>query len=36
MAGGFKNFIKALNQPIGGSTNGNDKKSVAKREKIYN
>lgn len=33
MAGGFKKFIDALNQPIGGSTNGNDKKSVAKREK---
>jgi len=33
MAGGFKKFIDALNQPIGGSTNGNDKRSIAKREK---
>jgi len=33
MAGTFKKIIDALNQPIGGSTNGNDKKSIAKREK---
>ena len=31
--GTFQKIIKALNQPIGGSTNGTDKKSVAKREK---
>lgn len=33
MAGGFKKIITALNQPIGGSNDGNDKKSIAKREK---
>ena len=33
MAGGFKKIIDALNQPIGGKTDGNDKKSIAKREK---
>ena len=33
MAGGFKKFIDALNQPIGGKNDGNDKKSIAKREK---
>lgn len=33
MAGGFKKFIDALNQPIGGKSDGNDKKSIAKREK---
>lgn len=33
MAGGLKKFIDALNQPIGGSTTGNDKRSIAKREK---
>ena len=33
MAGGFKKFIDALNQPIGGSKDGTDKRSVAKREK---
>ena len=33
MAGGFKKFIDALNQPIGVKTKGNDKKSIAKREK---
>lgn len=33
MAGGFKKFIDALNQPIGGKSDSNDKKSIAKREK---
>lgn len=33
MAGGFKRFIDALNQPIGGKSDGTDKKSIAKREK---
>ena len=33
MAGGFKKFIDALNQPIGGKSDGSDKKSIAKREK---
>ena len=33
MAGGFKKFIDALNQPIGGSKNGNDKRSLQKKEK---
>lgn len=33
MAGGFKKFIDALNQPIGGKNDSNDKKSIAKREK---
>lgn len=33
MAGGFKKIIDTLNQPIGGSTNKNDKKSIAQREK---
>ncbi|MBQ8681788.1 MAG: type II secretion system F family protein [Bacilli bacterium] len=33
MAGGLKKVINALNQPIGGSSSGNDKKSIAKREK---
>lgn len=33
MAGGFKKFIDALNQPIGGKSDGTDKKSLAKREK---
>lgn len=31
--GTLNKIIKALNQPIGGSPNGTDKKSVAKREK---
>lgn len=30
---GLSKIIQALNQPIGGSKDGNDKKSVAKREK---
>ncbi len=30
---GLKKFIEALNQPIGGSGGGNDKKSTKKREK---
>ena len=30
---GLKKFIEALNQPIGGSKGGNDKKSTKKREK---
>lgn len=33
MAGTFKKIIQALNQPIGATPNGTDKKSVAKREK---
>ena len=33
MAGGFKKFIDALNQPIGGSKDGTDKRSMAKKEK---
>ena len=33
MAGGLKKFIDTLNQPIGGKTDGNDTKSIAKREK---
>ena len=33
MAGTFKKIIAALNQPVGGSKDGNDKKSLAKREK---
>ena len=34
MAGGFKKIIDTLNQPIGGSTNKNDKKKYrAKRKK---
>lgn len=33
MASGLKKIIDTLNQPIGGTKNGNDKKSVAKREK---
>ena len=33
MAGGFKKFIDALNQPIGSPKKGNDKKSIAQREK---
>lgn len=33
MAGTFKKIITALNQPVGGSKDGTDKKSVAKREK---
>ena len=36
MAGGFKKIIDALNKPIGGTTDGNDKKSIEKRKKIYN
>lgn len=31
--GTFKKIINALNQPIGGSANGTDKRSIAKREK---
>lgn len=31
--GTFKKIIDALNKPIGGSSNGTDKKSIAKREK---
>ena len=33
MASGFKKFIDILNQPIGSSKGGNDKKSIAQREK---
>ena len=33
MAGGFKTFIDALNQPIGGSKGGDDKKSLARKQK---
>lgn len=33
MGSGFKKFIAALNQPIGGSATSNSKKSIAKREK---
>ncbi len=33
MAGFFKKIVTALNQPVGGSKDGTDKRSVAKREK---
>ena len=33
MASGLKKFIDILNQPIGSSKGGNDKKSIAQREK---